>query len=40
MDDFAIDVGESPFNAIVEVGEFFVVYAQKVEDGGIEIEQG
>jgi hypothetical protein len=37
MDDFAVDVGEAAVDAIVTEGEFFVVDAKEVENGGVYI---
>ena len=37
MGDFAVDVGEAEVAAGVAEGEFFVVQAEQVEDGGVEI---
>ena len=35
-----VDVGEAAFEAVVVVGEAFVVEAEEVEDGGVEIVDG
>lgn len=37
MGDFAVDVGEAKVAAGVAEGEFFVVQAEQVEDGGVEV---
>ena len=37
VDDFAGDVGEAEAAAVVGVGELFVVEAEEVQDGGVEV---
>ena len=37
VDDVAVDVGQAEVAAVVAVGEPFVIQAQEVEDGGVEI---
>lgn len=37
FDNVAVDVGESSFQAVVVVGETFVVEAEEMEDGGVEV---
>ena len=37
VDDVAVDVGEAEVAAGVAVGEFFVIEAEEVEHGGVEI---
>ena len=40
FDDVAVDVGEAEVAAGVGVGEFFVIEAEEVEDGGVEVVDG
>src|SRR3977135_4220797 len=37
LDEVAVDVGEAAVDAVVAEGEFFVVDAQEVEDGGVDV---
>ena len=37
MHDIAVDVGQAEVAAVVAEGELFVIQAQQVEDGGVEI---
>lgn len=37
MDDIAVDVGEAEVPSLEAEGEFFVVDAECVEDGGVEV---
>ena len=40
VDDFPVDVGEPAVDAVVVEGELFVVDAEQVEDGGVEVGDG
>lgn len=40
FDDVAVDVCEATFEAVVVIGEAFVVEAEEVEDGGVEVVDG
>ena len=37
MGDFAVDVGEAKVTAGMAEGEFFVVQAEQVKNGGVEV---
>jgi hypothetical protein len=40
FDDAAFDVGEAAFDAVVVERQSFVIEAQQVEDGGVEVVDG
>lgn len=37
LDDFAVDIGEAVVTALEAVGEFFVIEAQEMHPGGLEV---
>src|SRR5688572_22906222 len=37
LHDAAMDIGEAEVAAIVAIGEFFVIEAEQVQDGGVEV---
>jgi hypothetical protein len=40
VNDFSVDVGEAAVDAVVVEGELFVVDAEEVQNGGVEVVDG